>query len=85
MFFAMRVIRNPDRLTMGSLILLQQTTSSVHATTVELVWSFKKLSDHITHISNLYTVSEVSNSMKDGNITFPGASEYPKGTEIEFK
>ena len=85
MFFAIEVIRNPARLTTGSLILLQQTTSSVHATTVELVWSFKKLSDHITHISNLYTVSEVSNSMKDGNITFPGASEYPKGTEIEFK
>lgn len=85
-FFAIRVLWDHSSVTLGDLILLQQTTQSVQSTSSMLLYKVQALSGHMLTIRNIYTLSEMQNKIKDGDVPYPRTAEKShSGAEIEFR
>ncbi|KAH8111915.1 P-loop containing nucleoside triphosphate hydrolase protein [Phellopilus nigrolimitatus] len=84
LFFALRVIWNPQDMSITSLMIIQQTTQTVQATSSMLLHNLKKVSSHLRTIRNLYGLSETQNKMQDGDTPYP-LKEEGNGAEIEFR
>ena len=89
-FAAMTLLKGP-RLTISSLLMLQQIEGIVNSTVWQLIFESKRLSDHLRVIQNIYTLSEVENKIKDGDTPYPLPSEKEKeklkgkGAKIELR
>ena len=89
-FSGMTWLKGP-RLTIASLLMLQQTEGIVMFTVWQLIFASKRLSEHLRVIQNIYTLSEVENKIKDGDIPYPPPSEKEpeklegKGAKIELR
>ena len=89
----MMILRGPG-LTVSALLMLQQMEHIMNLTMWRLIYESKKLSDNLHVIHNIYTLSDVENTVKDGDKPYPPVTaETTKnaknaegsGAKIEFK
>ena len=73
-FAAMTLLKGP-RLTVSSLLMLQQMEGVVNSTVWGLIFESKRLSEHLRVIQNIYTLSEIENKIKDGDRPYPSTME----------
>ncbi|KAL5533581.1 hypothetical protein ACEPAG_41 [Sanghuangporus baumii] len=85
--FTLRVLWDHSNITLDDLILVQQTSQSVQSSLFELLFYFKRMSDHLVTIRNIYALECVENTIKEGDTPYPFFSEERKhsGAEVEFR
>ena len=69
----MTILRGPG-LTVSALLMLQQMEHIVNLTVWRLVYESKHLSNHLHAIHNIYTLSDVENTVKDGDKPYPSVT-----------
>ena len=86
----MTILKGPG-LTVSALLMLQQMEHIVNFTVWRLIYESKKLSDHLHVIHNIYTLSNIENTVSDGDKPYPlvtvekAENVEGSGAKIEFK
>ncbi|KAL5536082.1 hypothetical protein ACEPAF_4187 [Sanghuangporus sanghuang] len=85
--FALRMLWDFSSVSIDELILTQQTSQSVHASFFRIIYSTERVSSNLATIRNTYSLAEVENKIKDGDLPYPLYSEEGNhsGAEIEFR
>ena len=79
-------------LTIASLLMLQQMEYLVQSTVWHLCVESKRLQEQFRVIRDIYTLSDVANKVKDGDLPYPAPSPSTEkgaaastGVKIEFR
>ncbi|KAL5533615.1 hypothetical protein ACEPAG_75 [Sanghuangporus baumii] len=85
--FALRMLWDFSNVSIDELILTQQTSQSIHASLFRIIYSTKRISSNLATIRNTYSLVEVENKIKDGDLPYPLYSEEGNhsGAEVEFR
>ncbi|KAL5536117.1 hypothetical protein ACEPAF_4222 [Sanghuangporus sanghuang] len=85
--FTLRVVWDHSNITLDDLILVQQTSRSVQYSLFQLLFCFKRMSDHLVTLRNIYALEGVENTIKEGDTPYPFFPEDRKcsGAEVKFR
>ncbi|KAK0430914.1 P-loop containing nucleoside triphosphate hydrolase protein [Armillaria borealis] len=86
-YCVMIYILYPERLSLSSVAILQQSSQSLDWAIEYTVWNINSFRKQCQELKNVYDSSNIANTLADGDIAYPNPSseEKPKGMSFELR
>ncbi|KAG9016798.1 hypothetical protein FRB90_002131 [Tulasnella sp. 427] len=84
-FLALKMVTNPEEISLTSIAVMQQTSWAIEYMTWSLMGNGPSIGETFMRVKALYEIDQIINKIQDGTDSYPPESSKGKAMKVEFR